>query len=712
MHERSWKRTGHLIAVVAAAPASGQLSFQIHVVAPSADQVLSVHSGDIDGDGDRDVVSANLATNEVAWYESTPEAYSPPGFFEHVIATNRRSSSFVIAVDMNGDDRVDIVSSSINDDKIAWYENLGGSPPSFAEHVVTADPNLDPAVPPEGFADAVRMFDLADFDGDGDLDVCSASVDDDKVAWFENPGLPDGTWAPTALTESLDGARAVHAADVDGDGDPDIVAGGWYDAELLWFENLGGAPPVFAEHVAVTLPPGNIPEWPGQVWQIDSGDPDADGDLDLVAIRFSETLDWYENDGGSPPAFSMHVVDATLVTATSVDMADLDHDGDDDILAAVNGTDEVTWHENIGGSPPVFVEHVITAAPSGLADGARSVVAADLDGDGDRDVLWGARGNNRIGWHESDLIDPLDGEPGSRRRSPAPKERPMRGRIAMMGLVAAVATPPATVGAGECTVFTSRSEFEAFNDAQGKVLGGIEDLEFPVSNVPPTLIVPLPFDPLLNGVPNVNTGGVGFPNGLALPVVQIQSNLSGPGAQAPLLGGGLVAVGEGALSPGVPNSVVVGANVFANSTDIILTPLLLNTSIGLDVIDPVAASIGGSVLVTVFNLSDNQVAQVSLNASEAKSFFGVSCPAGIGRINLAGVGPGGEGGGELVDNIEVWNASCAADLDGDDIVGITDLLLLLAAWGPAKDDPADFDGDGVVGITDLLDLLANWGPCP
>ncbi|MHC4415548.1 MAG: hypothetical protein ACYS0G_09715 [Planctomycetota bacterium] len=51
------------------------------------------------------------------------------------------------------------------------------------------------------------------------------------------------------------------------------------------------------------------------------------------------------------------------------------------------------------------------------------------------------------------------------------------------------------------------------------------------------------------------------------------------------------------------------------------------------------------------------------------------------------------------------------DLDGDGVVGIRDLLILLGAWGPCPPGPcpADIDGDGFVGIRDLLILLANWG---
>jgi len=51
------------------------------------------------------------------------------------------------------------------------------------------------------------------------------------------------------------------------------------------------------------------------------------------------------------------------------------------------------------------------------------------------------------------------------------------------------------------------------------------------------------------------------------------------------------------------------------------------------------------------------------------------------------------------------------DLDGDDVVGVSDLLILLGAWGACDnpdDCPADFDEDGTVGVSDLLTLLGNW----
>jgi hypothetical protein len=68
-----------------------------------------------------------------------------------------------------------------------------------------------------------------------------------------------------------------------------------------------------------------------------------------------------------------------------------------------------------------------------------------------------------------------------------------------------------------------------------------------------------------------------------------------------------------------------------------------------------------------------------------------------------------------------WNAGamtvvitgddCAADLTGDDVVNVFDLLELLDVWGPCPGCPADLTGDDVVNVFDLLELLGVWGPC-
>src|SRR5206468_3763743 len=106
----------------------------------------------------------------------------------------------------------------------------------------------------------------ADLDGDGDLDVLSASVGDSKIAWYENLGggafgpqrvisteasgaaaadsyqtLGDAAFGPQrVISTEASGAYSVFAADLDGDGDLDVLSASLSDSKIAWYENLGG----------------------------------------------------------------------------------------------------------------------------------------------------------------------------------------------------------------------------------------------------------------------------------------------------------------------------------------------------------------------------------------------------------------------------------------------------------------------------------------
>ena len=54
---------------------------------------------------------------------------------------------------------------------------------------------------------------------------------------------------------------------------------------------------------------------------------------------------------------------------------------------------------------------------------------------------------------------------------------------------------------------------------------------------------------------------------------------------------------------------------------------------------------------------------------------------------------------------------CPADLDANGSVGFSDMLAILAAWGPCPGCPEDVDGNGAVAFADILIVLAAWGPC-
>ena len=86
-------------------------------------------------------------------------------------------------------------------------------------------------------ADGASGVYAIDVDGDGDVDVLSASQNDDKVAWYENNGTQNFT--PHVISDVADGARGVHAADVDGDGDVDVLSAAFEEHRVTWYENDG-----------------------------------------------------------------------------------------------------------------------------------------------------------------------------------------------------------------------------------------------------------------------------------------------------------------------------------------------------------------------------------------------------------------------------------------------------------------------------------------
>ncbi len=122
-------------------------------------------------------------------------------------------------------------------------------------------------------------------------------------------------------------------------------------------------------------------------------------------------------------------------------------------------------------------------------------------------------------------------------------------------------------------------------------------------------------------------------------------------------------------------------------------------------------------LGTVVGLFKDESLLVQEGVTTEEGFLFESIIAGQDGIALSDNGrymvfeanlPGGLTGAFLID----FGPACPWDLDGNNDVGVGDLLILLAAWGPNPGHPADFDGDDNVGVSDLLALLANWGPRP
>ena len=279
---------------------------------------------DLDGDGDSDILSANRSAGELVWFRNLGQ-----GDFSGAIVISDEVLGVIGATtaDLDGDGDLDVFSGSLSDDKIAWYENLGGGNFGPQQIISTA-------------SDAPTSVVAVDLDDDGDLDVLAASFFDGAIAWYENQGGGSFSSSQNLITSNAAGARSVAIADLDGDGDPDVLSASRSDNKVAWYENLGNGS--FG-------PQSLISSTADGAFSVATADVDLDGDLDvLAASRDDDTIAWYENLGNASFS-SANIITTTADEAFAITVADVDGDGDTDVIAASFGDDTVAWYENLGG---------------------------------------------------------------------------------------------------------------------------------------------------------------------------------------------------------------------------------------------------------------------------------------------------------------------------------------------------------------------------
>ncbi len=366
---------------------SGPLRFEEHLIMDGYTYAYGIAAADLDGDGDLDLTSADaLPNNSLYWFENNSSGV----FKKHFIQRDdpqRLERHAIGDIDRDGRPDVVIVKNLFGD--LLWFQNSGTPADGklWKRHVIT-----DKKLP--GAYDVA----LADFDGDGDVDVAASSWRlSNNFVWFENDGTPaDGQWTMRVIEADVKETRMMRACDLDGDGDADLVGTAREEPLVVWYENSGNpADNGWKKHV---IDDKSIQPIHGQPI-----DMDGDGDLDVLmafGMTFSgnpasEQIGWYENDGTPADGpWPLHVIHQGFHGAFEAVAADLDGDKDMDVVATAWGEPgQVAWFENHDKGR--WSMHMI----KDNWRRANQVIVADLNGDGRVDVAACAeRGSLELRW--------------------------------------------------------------------------------------------------------------------------------------------------------------------------------------------------------------------------------------------------------------------------------------------------------------------------
>ena len=382
-------------------------------------------------------------------YGIYPKAHADEVPFDLPAAINTAMGGAVYAkvADIDGDTPAndpDIVAIARYDRKVRWFENSNGDGSSWVEHII------DDITP-----NTVRLFsvDVGDLDNDTDTDVVVSltnTAGNDEIVWYENTNGNGSSWTRHTITSMANGPtpNSVSIAKIDDDDDFDVAAAFLDSGNIVWYENPHGAvvPPASWTERTIqsgqTQPrfvlvtdldgdgnpdvlsaatdgySGNV-RWhertatDGSTWDhrligngtavaltvadINGGNPDI-----IAALRFSNTITWFANPNSDSANWSATTIATTTQEVRSVAAADVDGDGDRDVFAASFADDEISWHDNTAGNGSAWTERII----SNNADGSASIAVSDIDGDGAIDAVSASYNDDKIAWYHNRRLQP------------------------------------------------------------------------------------------------------------------------------------------------------------------------------------------------------------------------------------------------------------------------------------------------------------------
>ena len=331
-----------------ASAAEPPFATEVPLSAQDVSSGIEAHFGDLDNDGDLDVVFGGGTS--LWWFEN--EGLQDP-MTERNLDAGLFTSNDSLVTDVDDDGDLDVVSSGGG---LRWYENIEQAA-GFTAHVLDSDDEIEGEL---GFGDV---------DGDGLRDVVLANTDSQEAVWYTNG---DGEWgSATAIDADFNGVQYLVVADLVGDGRAEVVIGGGVGGNDLGLLQFDGS------WMKSALDPGSGVE------ELRVGDVDGDMDLDLLVGQDEHAVVLRNLGGGTFGPVPITDSDGSDSVNYQLVGGDIDGDGDIDLVAQhFDQTGGLSWFENVDGE--FEQEHLILDDASHFA----TLELGDADCDGDADLLY------------------------------------------------------------------------------------------------------------------------------------------------------------------------------------------------------------------------------------------------------------------------------------------------------------------------------------
>lgn len=309
----------------------GHIAFAPRENFPMSSNPQALRLGDMDGDGQTDLVLAKRTTRtSILRNTSTAGMLSMAGQADFTTAGNSLSGNIG---DLDGDGKLDIVTTNYFDDNISVLRNTSTvGMLSFASKI-----DYNTGIEPSSVA-------IGDLDGDGKPELIITNYSSSFISVFRNTSTVGNiSFAPKVdfPTAFAAGNQAVRIGDIDGDGKPDLVVAEYRDDRISIFRNTSTLG-------TISMAPRVLFLTPGTPYSLKIGDLDNDGKPDIaVANRFENSFSVFKNtstSGSITLATRMDI--ATGQSPYSLAMGDVDGDGKLEIVVTNSLDREVSVFKN------------------------------------------------------------------------------------------------------------------------------------------------------------------------------------------------------------------------------------------------------------------------------------------------------------------------------------------------------------------------------